>query len=230
MQTASGNNTETLVFLRLTDGYNIGLIYEVLLQRNSGTIQRVEYTYYDEESNEAYGARGDLKTVTVFNSGNESLGTTYYRYYTQSEGGLSNGFEHAIKYAFEPAAFERLTKASGDPFTANETTAAPFSDNYFEFDGQYRVSTMTVSGDGCSVCAGGQGEYTFSYLSSENTPDENHWAMKTTETLPDGNSNVVYTNKFGQIMLTDFHDTTTDQHWISDWLYCRALSSCPNVS
>jgi hypothetical protein len=37
--------------------------------------------------------------------------------------------------------------------------------------------------------------------------------MKTVETLPDGNTNTLYTNAAGQVMLLDQHDATTGQDW-----------------
>ena len=43
--------------------------------------------------------------------------------------------------------------------------------------------------------------------------------MKTVETLPDGNENIVYTNHMGQVMLQVFHDTDTDDEWATYYRY-----------
>src|SRR5207245_2113217 len=68
-----------------------------------------------------------------------------------------------------------------------------------------------------SVCSGGLGEFTYAY--TENTSysglrSENKWAYKTVETRPDGNTNTVYTNVHGQVMLKVYEDTTTNDQWM----------------
>src|SRR5262249_21609293 len=76
-----------------------------------------------------------------------------------------------------------------------------------------------AQGAGCSV-NGGRGTFLFSYQASSNAEDFNSWAMKTTEVLPDGNQNIIYTNYLGQVMLKVFHHPDsdgsgpdTDQSW-----------------
>jgi hypothetical protein len=58
-----------------------------------------------------------------------------------------------------------------------------------------------IQGNGCSVCTGGQGTFTYSYASSTFSPGYNSWAEKTVETLPDSSTNTVYTNFAGETML-----------------------------
>ena len=74
--------------------------------------------------------------------------------------------------------------------------------HYFQYDSQERVITEVASGEGCSVCSDGQGTYTYTYTTSSNSPGENSWQTETTETLPDGTQNFVYTNAYGNVMLS----------------------------
>ena len=86
---------------------------------------------------------------------------------------------------------------------------APYADNYFEYDTSHRVSKEIAQGEGCSSCAGGLGTFTYSYTSSGNAAGYNSWAMKTVEGLPDGNTETVYTNAYGEVMLSVYTDATS---------------------
>ena len=81
------------------------------------------------------------------------------------------------------------------PETATASTLAPYADQYYQYDSSGRVTETIVQGAGCS-CSGstGQGTFTYAYTASSNTAGPNSWAVKTVETLPDGNQNIVYTN------------------------------------
>src|SRR5207244_457390 len=46
--------------------------------------------------------------------------------------------------------------------------------------------------------------YTYAYAASGNPAGYNIWAVRTTETLPDGSSDVVYSNAYGEVMLDAF--------------------------
>ena len=59
-----------------------------------------------------------------------------------------------------------------------------------------------------AFCAGGLGTFTYSYTTSTNTAGYNSWAVKTIETLPDNNQNIIYTNAYGEVMLKVYLDTT----------------------
>ena len=48
---------------------------------------------------------------------------------------------------------------------------------------------------------------------SSNPTGYNSWAVKTIETLPDGNENIIYSNAYGEQMLLVYQDTTTGQQW-----------------
>jgi hypothetical protein len=178
------------------------------------TVREADYTYY--VTGDVGGNTGDLQTVVITN-GTSVLDTTLYRYYTQAN--PTNGYLRGLKYVFNPASYERLAAAVGNPTTASDSTVAPFADNYFEYGSQHRVSKEIVQGEGCSSCSGGLGIFEFDYVPSSNTPGYNSWAMKTIETLPDFNENIVYTNYAGQMMLKVYHDTTTGQKWATHYAY-----------
>ncbi len=177
-------------------------------------IRRAVYTYYG--SSDSNGSEGDLKTVTrqQWNgSAWDSIGVSYYRYWLS---GQSNGFAHGLKYILDEASYARMLADAFDPLTANNAQLALYADNYFEYGSNQRVSKEIVFG--------GSQAFLFSYTESGNSDDFNHWKMKTTETLPDGNQIVVYTNYIGQVMLKElisgsdswieYHQFDSDSHEI----------------
>ena len=99
--------------------------------------------------------------------------------------------------------------------------SAPYADNYFQYDpATLRVIEEVAQGDGCSTCRGGLGTFTYAYTTNSSNPaGYNSWAMKTVEGLPDGNENIVYTNAYGEVMLSVYEDTTTDQQWDTFYQY-----------
>jgi hypothetical protein len=206
--------TETYVYeyLPSTDP-NAGLLASVTLQRtdDKGTkvVRAVLYTYYTDS--DTHGQAGDLQTAVVQDADDNVIDTTYYRYWISTGSG---GVPHGLKYAFGPASFGRLAGAVSDPLTATDTEVAPFADRYFEYDSGRRVTSVTAQG-GCSAGRGGLGTSTYAYTASSNTPGVNSWAMKTVETLPDGNSNIVYTNAYAEVMLAIFHQASTSNNWIT---------------
>ncbi len=208
--TSNGNTvTESWLYSYLpsTDA-NAGLLQSVTLrqQTNGGawtTVQQVQYTYYDG-SQQYGGSLGDLMTATVLDGNNNVLSTSYYRYYTA---GQANGYAGGLEYVFNPASYTRLTAALGtDLGDLTDAQVAPFADNYFQYDSQQRVIQEVAQGAGDSQTAGGLGTYTFSYTASNNAPGYNSWATKTVVTNPDGSTDTVYTNAYGQTMLIDHYD------------------------
>src|SRR5262249_24508034 len=81
---------------------------------------------------------------------------------------------------------------------------APYADAYYQYDSQRRVTQAVVAGAGSSYSAGGLGTFTYRYTTSNNAAGFNSWATKTVETLPDGNQNIVFTNAYGQVMLSAY--------------------------
>src|SRR5262249_41089160 len=139
--------------------------------------------------------------------------TTYYRWYT----GESGGYTHALKYVFRPDSYARLVAAQGSSIDSiSDTNAAPYADDYFEYDSSQRVSKHNEAGMGGTTGGGnGIGTFTYAYTSSTNPVGYNSWAMKCTETLPDNNQNIVYTNGFGEVMLRVYKDVGSGNLW--DW-------------
>ena len=206
---------ESAVSTYEASGVNAGKLESVTLRRSvaAGAWQAAgsaEYTYHD--GTDTQGSAGDLATVTIKDGAGAVTNRAYYRYYTEGE---TNGFAGGMKYAVSGAAYDRLVAAVGDPADATDNEIAPFADKYFEYDSQRRVTKVADSGEGCSVCSGGLGTYTYSYATSSNADGPNNWKRKTTETLPDGNQNVLYTNSLGQVMLKVYRETGTGREWPS---------------
>jgi YD repeat-containing protein len=214
--TVSGTTTtESYLYSYLSSGVNAGLLQSVVLRRqvNGGswsTVRQVQYAYYD--GTQSYGNAGDLLTATVQDASGNTISTDYYRYYTSADAG-SIGYVHGLKYMFSGASYARLAAAVGNPQTATDSQVSAYADNYFQYDSQHRVTEEVAQGAGCSACSGGLGTFTYSYTTSSNVSSTSNWAVKTVETLPDGNQNTVYTNYAGEVLLTDYRDTTTSQDW-----------------
>jgi hypothetical protein len=87
-----------------------------------------------------------------------------------------------------------------NPLTATDVQLATY-DNYFEYDSQKRVTLEKTNG--------ARFTYGYAYANSAFSDGYNNWKTKTTETLPDGNQNIVYTNFAGQVMLKVFRVSDT---------------------
>jgi YD repeat-containing protein len=203
-------------YLPSTDA-NAGLLDSVTLRRGAScgapwtTVREVTYSYYG--SSDANGNLGDLESSSVWDAGDNLLGTDYYRYYTADtyDGDTQIGYAHGLKYYLSAQSFDRMTGAA--------SYVATYADDHFQYNSDHRVSVEDVQGQGCSACSGGIGHYTFAYTDSSNTAGPNSWARETVEGLPDGNENIVYSNAYGEPMLVVFHDTTANQKWINLYQY-----------
>jgi RHS repeat-associated protein len=208
---AGTSTIEAFVYGYVTSGENAGDLESVTLRRQvSGNpwsdIRRVTYTYYG--STGTYGSQGDLQTATQQMPSGTSWGNksvNYYRYYTDPANA------HLLKYVVEPAEFVNLAAAIGNPLAATDSQVAQYARYYFEYDAQRRVITETVDG--------GTGTYRYQYVDNgSSSTDYNAWKIKTTETLPDGATNVVYTNFIGQVLLKQLLSPTGDS-WVTDWQF-----------
>jgi RHS repeat-associated protein len=220
IQRSNGSLVESYLYSYLASGSNAGLMSSVVLRRSTNggstwsTVRQVQYTYY---SGEAHGNTGDLKLAQVQDGSGNTLDTTYYRYYTTESG----GYTHGLKYVFRPDSYARLTAALGTSIDSiSDSSAAPYADDYFEYDTSQRCTKHTVAGDGTTLGSGanGLGTYTYSYSTSSNSLGFNSWATKTVETF-DGNQNTVYTNGYGEVMLAVYHDATSGNNWDSFFEY-----------
>jgi RHS repeat-associated protein len=179
-----------------------GLLQSVQMVHQGQIVRQVSYTWY---TGSPFGNPGDLATVTTRDPNGAPIDTSYYRY--------QPGQPSRLQFVFGPQSYARLVTALGDPTNLSNDQVAPFADDSYQYDAQGRVIRVVAQGTGCSTCTGGQGTFTYGYLASNNLPGFNNWAMQTTETLPDGNLNIVFTNASGQVLLTDFHDINSNQDW-----------------
>jgi hypothetical protein len=226
--------TESYLFDYVQTGVNAGLIASITLRRRVeggswSTVRQAEYVYYDGV--EPHGNAGDLKKVVIRDAGGNAVETSYYRYYVAGE---SHGYEGGLKLVFRPAAYARLVAQVGDPEAASDAQVAPYADYYFDYDDHFRVTKEVVAGAGDDD-QGGRGTFTFQYTvresssfgppppdSSASGTDRNVWLVKTVETLPDGNQNVVYTNAARQVMLKVFTEVSSGQQWRTFYRYDAA--------
>jgi hypothetical protein len=199
--TANGTiTTESFLYNYVDSGVNQGLISSITLRRqtNGGawsTVRQVVYDYYDGSN--PNGNIGDLEAATIEDADGNIIDADYYRYYAPGE---ANGYTDGLKYFFSATSFDRLVANVADPFTAPDYEIAPYADDYFQYDSQHRVTEAIVQGTGPSD-TGGLGAFTYSYTTSDNPEGPNSWAVKTVETLPDGNQNIVFSNSSGQTKL-----------------------------
>lgn len=217
--TLGGHTTvETFTTTLIGTGVNAGRPHYVILTRavDGGTavvVRKVTYDYYAGTGTGAdkYGNQGDLRSVVITDAADHTIDSNYYRYYTPDDklDGSGNviGYTHGLKFAFNSASFSRLVAANGDPTTTDlsDTAVAVFATKYREYNLSHEVTLAQNQGSGCS-CSGSAGQGTFAYGSSFNnnsgySDSYNNWQKKTTETLPDGNENIVYTNYVGAVML-----------------------------
>ncbi len=88
-------------------------------------VRQVAYTYYDGV--EAHGNAGDLKLAVIEDASGNALDTKYYRYYVTETG----GYQHALKYVFNPQSYARLVAALGTNLSSlTDTQVSPYADNY----------------------------------------------------------------------------------------------------
>jgi RHS repeat-associated protein len=221
-------------------GFNGPLASVALEQRTPTgpwtTIRQVSYVYYNgtTANGNRYGDVGDLRSATILDGSRNVLDVFYYRYYYDrpfmdrdiyDSHNMLIGYAHGLKYVFSSQSYARLKAAGmGDPLLVDLTDdqVQGYADDYFEYDAQRRATKVIAQGAGCSSCTGGQGTFTYLYDPNPNPPSldlYNSWNFRTTETLPDGNQNIVYTNAFGEVMLKDFHDITTNQDWNTFYHY-----------
>ncbi len=208
-----GTVTQSYVYSYLSSGPNAGMLSSVVLRHKVGfggswvTVQQVVYTYYD--GSETHGNTGDMEFATVEDASSNVLDTTYYRYYTSN---TSTGYTHGLEYVFRPASYARLTAALGTSVDSlTDSQVAPYADNAFQYNLAQQVTQEIAAAGSSTNTNPGQGTFTYAYTASTNTAGMNSWAMKTVETLPDGTSNIVYTNEANEVMLNVYEDASSNK-------------------
>jgi RHS repeat-associated protein len=168
------------------------------------TVRSAAYTY-----GTGMGS-GQVKLAVVKDAAGNPVETSYYRYYPGMMGPGN------LKYAFGPAAYDRLVAALGANVDAlSDAQVAPYADTYLEYDSSNRATKRVAAGDGCSACSGGQGTYTYTYAARAEPFAKlpNTWVRKVVETLPDGNENTYYLNRNNDLLLRVYKDAATGQQW-----------------
>ena len=204
---SGGTPSVNYTYTYLTTGNNAGRLNTVTQSRGTISVRRIQHAYYDTGA--SHGSLGDLQSITQleFNGANwDTLGTTYHRYY---QAGDPNGFVHGLKYLVSPATYETMLNLGITPEMASDAVLALYADLYFEYDSNQRVTLMRESN-----------AYTWTYAyaaSGTGGSDYNVWQTKTTETLPDGNQNIVYTNFAGQVILSVFQ--SGGSNWCQYYIY-----------
>ncbi len=165
-----------------------GLLASVTLRLSDVDVRKVGYAYY--ATGATGGSEHDLKSVVIEQwDANTSawgvIGRTFYRYYISGE---TSGFVHGLKFVLHSESLARLTAAGLSPETATDAQLSGFADFRFYYDVVKRVVREDV--------AAGTYSHTFAYHDS-NVLDS-IWSIRTTETLPDGAQNIVYTNGWNQ--------------------------------
>jgi hypothetical protein len=212
----------------VSSGVNEGLLYTVTQEYKVGsgswtTIETATNTYYP--SGDDYGLAGELETAIVTDAGGNIMSAAYYRYYITSGFGGHNP-AGSLEYSFNTSAYELMTATLGtDLDSFSNTTVAPYANLSIEYQTGEKVSEIDVAGDGSSTAGGtvvpGDGEFSYTYTTNSNATmlDPNTWAMETQETLPDEDFYTIFTNTFGQVMLSAYTDFTTGDTWYTYYQY-----------
>ena len=207
---SSGSYQSGFYYDYYTSGDNVGQLRYTTLNVDGTEIQRAYYEYYG--ASDANGSVNDLMRVTIqqyIGSTWTDLNQTYYRYYLAGD---AHGFAHALKYLVGPVSYASMVGQGLDPVTATNTQVAAYADNYFEYDNSSKNATLEVT-------AGGTQTFNLVYTDSGNSPGYNNWDTKAVETLPNGSTNIIYTNYAGQVMLQ------VQQSGSDEWLTCNQYDS-----
>ncbi len=204
--TIKTRRTFTYVSSGVNAGYISQIVYDKKIGAGSWTTDRTTTLDYYSGSGDSAGTDNELKMVTIKDASNNVLSNAYFRYWAT---GQTNGYNQGVKYVLYGSNYNRMVQAGYTPATATNGQLDGFVNNYFEYDDQFRAN---------KEIAGGNGTFTNAFTTNPNglsTSDYNYWNVKTIETLPDGNQNIVYTNFQKQVMLSVFKNTTTNDKWIS---------------
>ncbi len=229
-QVLAGGHSQTYTYT-----YSSGRVSSVTLTKDNSTVptMTMSYRYYTGGSG---GISGDLEWVkTVSVTGDWQL--SYMQYYTSS----GDSFQGGLKYLVSGASALRMLASVGvtDPASLSDSTLSSslalaaissYADLYYVYDDAHRITSMTIQGEGCSLCTGGLGTSSFEYfVSNYDGSDYNTWKYRTTETLPGYDANhtsnsenaqvITYSNFLGQTILRVTVQTATDTKWLEYFRY-----------
>ncbi len=183
-------------------GLHTGKVYLVAQWTPAlGTVRDAYHTYYDASG--PNGPAGTLQRVLIRDPQAQAIETKYYRY-----DALDGQGRAPLRLVLEGRSYERAKAALGSDAAidiATDPQLAPYADYQFTYDANLRVTQEVVQG---------QGTITFSAPTTSGFADGvNNWKQKVTETLPDGNQRIVYTNYLGQAMLSIFKQVSPALEW-----------------
>ena len=232
--TTSGPAFQRREYAYISGGINDGSVAQITFETWDAStagwqaVRRVLYTYCGAD--DPNGLPGDLKTAVVqqaTSTGWTPGDTTYYQYYTTDTGG---GFPHGLERILQPADYSAALAYANSltppetvnqfMATATDAEAAPFTSSFFAYEstGNHRVTEAKTNHETVTC--------TYSYdpaVSTYTGTDNNYWTHEKIETRPDGSAYTVYTNRLGEVLLTDLydpaaspHDTYTYTSYISD--------------
>lgn len=232
----TSGDSETWKYAYVDTGVNAGRLKTVQLLHGASAApdRQVEYTYWDGST--SGGKTGMLQKAEVRDGAGNAIEASFYRYYAEDTAPTDEfaGYEGALKMVFGPESYARVIADGNDPVTASDADLRPYANNFFGYhlatsanDKHDRfVNREVAQGAGCSCGAsGGRGAYALEYFDNTDSSvsianrDYNAWIRRTTVTLPDGNEEVAYTNFAGQVMLSMFTDTATNQQWRTSYQY-----------
>ncbi len=196
----------------------------VSIKDQAGNVLSVNYFCYYGERRPTGIVVPDHYVCPINSIGGSSLGRVVYHGGSDYSGAYPGG----LKYVFDDASFQRLSAAVADPF-AVDANLAPYAQQYFKYDLSYRCTQHDIQATG-NAASQGVGTFTYAYYDNPsltgNAANNNTWQYKTVETLPDGNQNIIYCNRMGEVMLKVFNDIAdpanpalSSQQWLSFYKY-----------
>lgn len=224
----SDTATESFLYSYISTGELADHIESCTVRKRSSAtdpwenISRVVYSYYG--SSDSFGSLADLRTATRQTWSNSAwidTATDYYRYYKAASG---KGNAHDLKYVLGSEAFERLSDAVADPFTASDAQVSLYADFYYEYDSSDRVTLERIYAGSKTVTYAYERNPRYvaiggSSSSSPTTTDYNTWVFKTVETQPDS-QRVTFANFAGQTMLSVLRDSASSTNqWCTYFRY-----------
>ncbi len=153
------------------------------------TVRTTDYVYY--QTSTGNGPAGTLQRATVKDAAGSTIETKYYRY-----DALDGNGRCPLRIVLEGRSYERAKAGLGSDAlidSATDLQLEPYIDYKFTYDANVSVTSEIVQGVG-----------TISFVQTQSgfADAAANWKMKSVETLPDGNQNIVYTNYLAQDLLS----------------------------
>lgn len=223
---------------------------EVFDPTETTSFGKVEYDYHDGNDAHGYAGdlKTITKTTPLSESGEFLTETRYIRYYKGSYNALTNkGAAHLIKLIVDPEGYRRYvgTVASADDAELKAYSSIFLTYVEADVDGtsgdDLHVETVFMNGE-CGCAGGANGTYAFSYQSNGSYAggsdesdtrkpwgdsatnyfdwDETHWFSRTDILQPDGTTQVMFFDRWGQVLgsVKQFMDGMTLKSWATKYI------------